>query len=61
MDQNFAGSQLGEMPPSDAEDDEKSVPREDPNEDQVQISLKMKIIKAKFRFLPTHTRRSSPR
>ena len=47
MHQNFAESQLGEMPPSDAEDpdDEKGIPREDPNEDQVKF-LKIKTIEA---------------
>ena len=39
MDQNFAGSQLGEMPPSDAEDDEKGIPSEDPSEDQVKLPI----------------------
>ena len=35
MEQNFAESQLGEMPPSDAEDEEKGISGEDTNEDQV--------------------------
>ena len=47
MDQNFAGSQLGEMHPSDTEDpdEEKGIPREDPNEDQVR-SLEIKTNEA---------------
>ena len=50
MDRNFAGSQLGEMPPSDAEDEEKVIPREDPSEDQVKLPiflLTLKILKIK--------------
>ena len=47
MDQNFAGSQLSEMPSSDAEDpdEEKGIPSEDPSEDQVKL-LKIKTIEA---------------
>ena len=50
MDQNFAGSQLGEMHTSDAEDpdDEKSMPSEDPSEDQVKLPiypLTLKLLK----------------
>ena len=39
MEQNFAESQLGEMPPSDAEDEEKGISGEDTNEDQVKLPI----------------------
>ena len=52
MDQNFAGSQHGEMPPSDTEypDEEKGIPSEDPSEDQVKLPIypyTLKLLKIK--------------
>ena len=60
MDQNFAGSQLGEMHTSDAEDrdEEKGIPSEDPSEDQVKL-LKIKTIEAMIWYF--HTIPTGPR
>ena len=53
MDQNFAISQLGEMPPSDAEDEEKGIPGEDTDEDQVKLKLPISLLTLKLLKIKT--------